>query len=330
VLPADLYVRSSVGGGALDQALLPPGFIAGAAALPGVTRVQASRQRLLQFDARQPPVALLARPLPDPAAGLPLLGPLIPARPGELSVYLSEPAAALYHWAPGDLIRLPLGAKPPTARVRGIWRDYARQFGAIAIDAADYQRLTGDSTVNDMALWLAPGISSAEVAKALRGLAGDSTPIETASTSELRQLTLRIFDRSFAVTRYLQAVAIAVGLVGVAASLSAQVLARRKEFGLLAHLGLTRRQVIALVSLETLAWLAAGCAVGLALGLAIAAVLVFVVNPQSFHWSMPMRLPGWPLLAIVSAVLAAGAGTAAFSARQAASRQAVLAVKEDW
>ncbi len=64
--------------------------------------------------------------------------------------------------------------------------------------------------------------------------------LEFAATSELRTLSLRIFDRSFAVTYYLQAVAIAIGLVGIAASLSAQVLARRKEFGLLAHLGLTR------------------------------------------------------------------------------------------
>jgi hypothetical protein len=66
----------------------------------------------------------------------------------------------------------------------------------------------------------------------------------TFAATKLRTLSLRIFDRSFAVTYYLQAVAIAIGLVASAASLSAQVLARRKEFGLLAHLGLTRRQVL--------------------------------------------------------------------------------------
>ena len=334
VLPADLYARTSLSAGALDQALLPPDYAASAAALPGVRRVQASRHRLLQIEPRQPAVTLVARSLPDPAAVLPLLGPLQPAREGELSVYVSEPASALYHWAPGDLITLPLsspsGANTVKARVRGIWRDYARQFGAIAIDAVDYQRLTGDLAVNDLSLWLAPGTAPAKVADELRHLAGDAVPVDTASTGELRKLSLAIFDRSFAVTRYLQVVAIVVGLIGVAASLSAQVLARRKEFGLLAHLGLTRRQVIGLVSLETLVWLAAGCAVGLALGVAIAAVLVFVVNPQSFHWTMPMQLPAAPLLSLAAAVLAAGAATAAFSARQAASRHAVLAVKEDW
>jgi putative ABC transport system permease protein len=125
-------------------------------------------------------------------------------------------------------------------------------------------------------------------------------------------------------------VAIAVGLVGIAASLSAQVLARRKEFGLLAHLGLTRRQVIGVVAGEGAAWLAAGTLVGLALGLAVSMVLVFVVNPQSFHWTMELVLPWGRLLVLCAAVLATGIATAAFAARHAAGRRAVLSVKEDW
>ena len=165
---------------------------------------------------------------------------------------------------------------------------------------------------------------------ALRRLTGPELALEIASTSALRQQSLRIFDRSFAVTLYLQAVAIGVGLVGVAASLSAQVLARRKEFGLLAHLGLTRRQVITLVGAEAAAWLLAGALIGLLLGLLMALVLVHVVNPQSFHWTMPLRVPAARLAALAAAVLVAGVATALWSARRAAGRSAVLAVKEDW
>ena len=158
----------------------------------------------------------------------------------------------------------------------------------------------------------------------------DPAMLEFAATPELRQISLRIFDRSFAVTTYLQAVAVTIGLVGVAASLSAQVLARRKEFGLLAHLGLTRAQVLAIVTLETAAWMAAGVLMGLVLGLMVSAVLVFVVNPQSFYWSMELVLP-WPRLALLAAaVFVAGVATAAFSARAAVSRSALMSVKEDW
>ena len=154
--------------------------------------------------------------------------------------------------------------------------------------------------------------------------------LDFASSADLKRLSLRIFDRSFAVTYYLQAVAIAIGLVGIAASLSAQVLARRKEFGLLAHLGLTRSQVVAVVAGEGAAWVAAGTLAGLLLGLAVSMVLVFVVNPQSFHWTMDLVLPFGRLALLCAAVMLAGTATAAFSARRAAGQAAVLSVKEDW
>ena len=153
---------------------------------------------------------------------------------------------------------------------------------------------------------------------------------EIAQPREIRAQTLRIFDRSFAVTYWLQAVAIAIGLFGVAASFSAQVLARRKEFGLLAHLGLTRQQVLAVVAGEGAAWTAIGAVAGLVLGLAVSVVLVKVVNPQSFHWSMDLLVPWGRLALLCVAVVVAGTVTAWLSGRAAASRDAVLAVKEDW
>ena len=333
VLPADLYARSAGGSAASDQAWLDPALVDAVAALPGVQRVMASRVRSLQLAPDRPAVVLLARPLAQPAQDLPLLAPPLPPRAGETGVYLSEAAASLYDRQPGQTISLPIGREPGSrsdARVLGVWRDYARQFGAIAIDSAAYRVLTGDERINDLALWFAPGADTRQVQQQLRHLGGETGLLEFAATPELRKLSLAIFDRSFAVTYYLQAVAIAIGLVGIAASMSAQVLARRKEFGLLSHLGLTRSQIIGVVAGEGTAWLAAGALIGLALGLAVSVVLVHVVNPQSFHWTMQLLLPWGELLALCAAVLAAGIGTAAYSARAAASRAALLSVKEDW
>ncbi|MDE2505124.1 MAG: ABC transporter permease, partial [Burkholderiales bacterium] len=251
-------------------------------------------------------------------------------RAGEIAAYASEATADLYGATPGRAIELPLDGRVLHARVLGVWRDYARQFGSIAVDLADYRRASGDERVNDIAVWLRPGADADAVRRSLRALLPDASMLDFAGTAELRRITLRIFDRSFAVTYYLQAVAIAIGLVGIAASLSAQVLARRKEFGLLGHLGLTRGQIVGVVAGEGLAWVAAGTLVGIALGIAISLVLVYVVNPQSFHWSMDLVLPWGRIAALAAAVLAAGTATAAFSARSAATRQAVLSVKEDW
>ena len=129
--------------------------------------------------------------------------------------------------------------------VRGVWRDYARQYGAIVLDARDWQRLTGDRRINDLALWLEPGATDrrgrgAACAGSPSELGHDGALLEFAAPREIRATSLRIFDRSFAVTYWLQAVAIAIGLFGIAASFSAQVLARRKEFGLLVAPRLTR------------------------------------------------------------------------------------------
>ncbi|MEO7850752.1 MAG: ABC transporter permease, partial [Rubrivivax sp.] len=334
VLPADLYVRSAASSRTAEQAWFEPAFVDAVAALPGVQRVMASRMRALTLAPGRPAVTLIARPLTRPAETLPLLEASAAPREGEIGVYVSEAAAALYELRQGELMRLPIAAAGEvSARVLGVWRDYARQFGAIAIDLQDYRRLTGDQRINDLALWLAPQARTGgigDLQSSMRALAGEAGLLEFAATPELRALSLAIFDRSFAVTYYLQAVAIAIGLVGVAASMSAQVLARRKEFGLLAHLGLTRRQVIGVVAGEAAAWLAAGTLIGLLLGLAVSVVLVHVVNPQSFHWTMQLLVP-WPsLLALCAAVLAAGIATAAVSARSAASRAALLSVKEDW
>jgi putative ABC transport system permease protein len=330
VLPADLYLRTAASSAGNDQAWLEPEFVRAVARLPGVERVLAARTRAIAFAPGQPPATLVARDLADPAATLALQGAALPARAGERAAYVSEAMVMIYGARPGGTLRLPLAGQTVEFRVLGVFRDYARQFGTVAIDRRDYERLTGDARVNELALWLGAGADMAAVQRGLRAAAPDPAMVDFASAADLRRISLAIFDRSFAVTRYLQAVAIGIALVGIAASVSAQVLARRKEFGLLAHLGLQRRQTIALVGGETAAWLAAGALLGVLLGIAVSVVLVHVVNPQSFHWTMELVLPWGRLAALAAAVMAAGLATAAFSARQAATRQAVLAVKEDW
>jgi putative ABC transport system permease protein len=98
----------------------------------------------------------------------------------------------------------------------------------------------------------------------------------------------------------------------------------------LQHLGVTRRQLLLLVAGEGALWCGLGALLGLVLGLVISVVLVDVVNPQSFHWTMELALPWDRLGALVGAVLLAGAIAATVAGRSAASQQMALAVKEDW
>lgn len=244
-----------------------------------------------------------------------------------IAVFASEAMAELHGARLGREFELP-GLGPPGTRfvVTGIWRDYARQQGSLVIDAQDYARLTDDHSVNDLAIHLEPD-APADLRQRLEQASGGL--YELSSAQDIRAVSLGIFDRSFAVTYWLQAVAIGMGLMGVSASFSAQVLARRREFGLLQHIGLSRRQLLSLVAAEGALWTLLGAAAGLLLGLAVSVVLVHVVNPQSFHWTMELHLPWARLLALALSVVAAGTLTAWLSGRLAASQQAVLAVKQD-
>jgi putative ABC transport system permease protein len=116
----------------------------------------------------------------------------------------------------------------------------------------------------------------------------------------------------------------------VAATFSAQTLARAREFGMLRHVGVSRGQVLRILALEGGSLTVLGVATGFVLGLLISLILVYVVNPQSFHWTMQLHLP-WTLLGSVAAVLVlASVATALVSGRYALSGGPVRAVREDW
>ncbi|WP_420476401.1 FtsX-like permease family protein [Noviherbaspirillum sp. ST9] len=331
VLSADLYVRSSTGGNTGAFSAAEQEAIAKA---PGIARADFLRVTQLVLDPARPSVALLARPIDaaDPARTLPLIGDSVPAAQipsGAVPVWVSEAMIDLYGLQPGKRQRLPVAGQQHEVYVAGIWRDYARQSGAIQMRLSDYRQLTGDREVNDAALWLRDGASSAQVIEGLRRLPFGGA-LEFSEPAEIRAISLRIFDRSFAVTYLLEAVAIVIGLFGVAATFSAQTLARAKEFGMLRHIGLMRRQILAMLAAEGSLLTVLGIAVGFLLGSAVSLILVFVVNPQSFHWTMQLHMPWRMLLSVAALLLVSAALTALASGRYAVSGDAVRAVREDW
>ena len=326
ILPADLYVRAAAAGTTGGLNLAEQAQLAAQAQL---LRVEFLRTMPLTLAPERPSVTLIARPIDinDPGKTLPLLGSSLPASGTTIPIWVSEAMVDLYGYAVGQTVRLPLGE----ARffVAGIWRDYARQSGSIQMRLDDYRRLTGDQTVTDAGIWLKPGNVTSALKTHLQALPFGRV-LEFAEPGEIRALSLKIFDRSFAVTYLLELVAIVIGLFGVAATFSAQTLARAKEFGMLRHIGVTRRQVLAVLALEGGMLTAAGILLGFALGACISLILVFIVNPQSFHWTMQLSIP-WGLLAGVALLLLASATiTALVAGRHAVSGDAVHVVREDW
>jgi putative ABC transport system permease protein len=245
-------------------------------------------------------------------------------------VWVSEVAADFYGLRLGERVRLPIGGALRDFTIAGIWRDYARQNGAIAMNRDLYASLTGDRLVNDVALWLAPGAASLDVQRELRSRLPEAAGFEIATTRDLREISLRMFDRTFAITYALEIAAVLIGLIGVSVSFSAQALARRREFGVLRHVGMTRREIGAMLGCEGAVVATLGCLMGLATGWLVGLIIIHVVNRQSFHWSMEVNLPWLPLAGLALIIIAAAVVTAVWSGRAAMGADVVRAVREDW
>ena len=143
-------------------------------------------------------------------------------------------------------------------------------------------------------MYLAPGADSGRVGRELQ-LRTAAFHVAVVHNAELRRTSMEIFDRTFAITWALEAVAIVVAMLGAANSLLALVLDRRRELGLLRFLGASAGQVRGMILTEAALLGLLAIVLGLALGLCLSLVLIFVVNKQSFGWTIQFHLP-WGLL----------------------------------
>ena len=249
--------------------------------------------------------------------------------PPAIPVWVSEAVADRFDAHPGRVLLLPLAGAQATVTVAGVWRDYVRRTGSIVIDANDYERITGDASRTDAALWLKAGRSPEQAAQRLMKQL-EAPLVQFWQPGQIRELSLHVFDRTFSVTYLLEWAAIAIGLAGLAATFSAQAIARTREFGMLRHLGVTRGQILTLLASEALLVTLLAAALGLGAGLSVAWILVAIINPQSFHWTMDLRVPWGLVAALAGALLAAAAATSTLAGRRALSIDAVRAVKDDW
>ncbi|HEY3190658.1 MAG TPA: ABC transporter permease, partial [Solirubrobacteraceae bacterium] len=157
-----------------------------------------------------------------------------------------------------------------------------------------------------------------------RAAAGGGGELLIRSNRALREASLQIFDRTFAITDVLRLLATLVAFVGVLSALMALQLERTYEIGVLRAFGLTPPQVWALATAQTgLMGLLAGV-LALPVGIVLALVLVFVVNRRSFGWTLELTIgPSVLLEALLLSVAAAVLAGLLPAARVAATSPAV-------
>jgi putative ABC transport system permease protein len=326
-VPADLRLRVGQDGGTATLDVAEQQAVRQAA---GVARAEFRRSLPLELQRGAAPVQLIAVPVQgNRAPGLTIMrtAEAVPGTPA----WISEAMVDLHRWRPGEHVTLPLGGGHELAvTVAGVFRDYAHAAGSIVVPLAAYVAATGDTAANEAALWLDRGANPAAVAGAIRARLGLGAALQVRTAGEIRELSLRSFDRAFAITYALEAIAVFIGLLGVGVAAAATALARRAEFGMLRHLGLRRREIVAMLVGEGLLTGVIGVGCALVLGGALSLVLVHVVNRQSFHWSIDLAVP-WAQLAVLAVILVGAAAVAALlGGRAAVSGDALRAVREDW
>jgi putative ABC transport system permease protein len=216
----------------------------------------------------------------------------------ENAVIVSEPFANKHHLREGDSLTLPLGDARASFRVADVYYDYSSERGSILMDRQTLLRYLPDPAASNLAIYVAAGSSPqtvrAEIEKASAGYR-----VLTFTDRDLREEALRIFDRTFAITYSLEAVAIVIAVLGVAGALLMLVIDRRRELGLLRFLGAASAQIRKLIVVEAALLGLLATAMGVAVGFALSLILIFVINKQSFGWTIRFH---WPVAVLLGAL----------------------------
>jgi putative ABC transport system permease protein len=216
---------------------------------------------------------------------------------------VSEAFAERFGKKAGDILRVPTPAGVQTLTIAGIFADYGNERGSILVDRAHLLAWLGDDRVTNVSLWLKPGVDADNLRSELRA---EFPGLAIFTNVKLRAEVLRIFRQTFAITYALEVIAVLVAVVGLALTLTSVLLDRREELTTLRALGFTRHELAGAAALEGGLVAVAAVAGGLVLSVALGWLLIYVINKQSFGWTLGFALPWTQLVGLALAVVGTG------------------------
>jgi len=241
---------------------------------------------------------------------------------GQVSV--SEVLANRLGLREGDDLELPT----PSGRVRfpivGVFYDYRTEGGMVLMDRGTFNRFWPDHRLyTSVGLYLAPGVHADEMRSLIRRRLTESQSVFITSNRELRHEILRIFDQTFAITYALQAIAILVAVFGIVNTLVLLAMERERDVGVLKAVGASNGQVEKMTLLEAGLMGFVSFLLGTLSALILSLLLIFVINKQSFGWTIQLMIPpalfAKTLLLVLACALVAGIVPARAAARRTVS-----------
>jgi putative ABC transport system permease protein len=332
-LQGDIYI--SVPGLAANQSsgIIDPRAISTVKGWPGVQRVDVLRSAAV--DSPEGPVHIAATDNPtlvDERIFLSASGdPVALASALENgAVLVSEPFTNQYNISrPGDQVTLYTDNGPHAFTVAGIYYDYASSQGTILMTLSNYRSWWHDDALTAMSLRLSPGADVNLVATDLQQAVAPVQQLLVRPNRALREDVLVVFDRTFAITRALQILAMVVAFIGVLSALLSLQLERQHELGILRAIGLTARQLWALIMVETgLMGTVAGL-LSMPTGFVLAWILVYIINRRSFGWTLQMQVHATPFLQALAVAVIAALLAGVYPARKIGEMAAAEALRSE-
>jgi putative ABC transport system permease protein len=235
------------------------------------------------------------------------------------AVLISEPYSFRHDLQVGDSVTLLTDKGNKDFKIAGVYVDYGSETGVIAMNRNTYLKYWDDTSISSIGIYAKNDTNVPQLIGKLRDIVDEERnnpykkikeqDLEIISNQAIREASIKIFDRTFAVTQVLRLLAIVVAFIGILSALMAIQIERSRELALMRAIGLTPRQLWLVVSGETgIIGTMAGI-LAAPIGIAIAAILILVINQRSFGWSMdivvdPLVFSQSIALAIVAALLA--------------------------
>lgn len=314
-LQSDLYISATAGSGSRIEGSLDPTWLPRVQALPGIASISTGRNAQLEVNGMSVPMLVL-QPGTHSGRGFEYLqgdpAAIWQAFLHEDVILVSEPFAYHRHVQPGDHVLVQTGkAGQVSLKIAGVYRDYSASQGMVVMPRRVYDKYWLDRGITTIGLKLQEGTNVAALSEQLQRWAATSDQaVMVRSNKTIRDFSLQVFDRTFAITNVLRLLVVIVAFVGVFSALMALFLEKGREYSILRASGITPAQLRRLVLLQSgLIGLLAGL-LSLPLGWVMSDILIEVINRRSFGWTMQsyffVSLPFQAVLLSVLAALLAG------------------------
>ncbi len=217
---------------------------------------------------------------------------------GQNRAMVSESFSLKHKTNVGDKIELETPSGPAQMEVTAIYFDYSRERGYIILDRTTFLNYYKETAINSFVIYLEDKTLLESVRKEILKTLKDHRLI-IRSNSELKQQVLEVFDKTFAITYSLEIIAILVAVLGLFNTLVSLILERKREIGILRFLGAFKGQVKRMVLIEAGLLGLIGSAMGFVAGVVVSYILIFVINKQSFGWTIQVHFPVLFILVMV-------------------------------